>query len=174
MRDIRKRESSRSARTAPRAGRAERAARRTLEESVGYELGRAFRRMSRAVSAAVRPHGLSAVQGTILQTLWTHGPLPIGELQALMAFSSSAFTGALDRMEQAGLVRRVPSPTDRRSSLVEPAKWPGARRLALVDALIAAEDGFLAGLTRAERAQLLALLRRIGGGNREDRSAGAG
>jgi DNA-binding MarR family transcriptional regulator len=103
------------------------------------------------------------VQGTILQTLWTHGPLPIGELQALMAFSSSAFTGALDRMEQAGLLRRVPSPTDRRSFLVEPAKWTRARRIELVDALIAAEDEFLAGLGRAERAQLLALLRRIGG-----------
>jgi DNA-binding MarR family transcriptional regulator len=145
----------------------ERRARRPLEQSVGYELGRAFRSLNRFVSAATRAHGLSAVQGNILITLWALGPMPIGELQQRMAYSSSAFTGALDRMESAGLLRRVPSPSDRRSSIVEPVTWSGSRRGAVIDALIAAEDEFLAGLTRDERARLLALLRRIG---REPRS----
>ena len=153
MRDIRKREDSRTAR----------AARRPLDQSVGYELGRAFRRLNRHVAAAVRQHGISAAQVNILLTLWARGPTPIGELQELLAFSSSAFTGALDRMESAGLLRRVPSPRDRRSFLVEPASWPGARRVEVIDALVAAEDEFLADLTRAERVQLLELLRKIDG-----------
>jgi hypothetical protein len=95
MRDVRKREVP------------ARAARRPLDRSIGYALGRAFRRMNRAVSTAVRSHGLSAVQGNILLPLWAEGPMTIG--------------------------------------------------------LIAAEDAFLADLTRAERAQLLALLRKLGG-----------
>jgi DNA-binding MarR family transcriptional regulator len=154
MRDIRKREVSTAAT----------GARRPLGQSVGYELGRAFRRLNRHVSAAVRPHGISASQVNILLTLWAHGTLPVGELQELLAFSSSAFTGALDRMERAGLLRRLPSPSDRRSLLVEPARWPGGRRVELIDALVAAEDEFLAGLTRPERARLLELLRKIGRG----------
>ncbi len=138
-----------------------RAARRPLDQSVGYALGRAFRLLNRHVSAAVRAHGLSAAHVNILLTLWARGALPIGELQALLGFSSSAFTGAIDRMEAAGLVRRVPSPTDRRSFLVEPASWPKTRRADVIDALEAAEDDFLSDLTAPEKAQLLTLLRKI-------------
>jgi DNA-binding MarR family transcriptional regulator len=152
MRNIRKRDVSASAR----------GARRPLDQSVGYELGRAFRRLNRHVSAAVRPLGISAAHVNILLTLWAHGSMPIGELQELLGFSSSAFTGALDRMEAAGLARRVPSDSDRRSFLVEPASWPRARRLAAIDALVAAEDEFLSVLKRAERTRLLGLLRKIG------------
>jgi DNA-binding MarR family transcriptional regulator len=153
MRDIRKRDVESEGRPA----------RRPLEQSIGYELGRAFRRLNRAVSAAVRPHGLSAAQGNILITLWAHGPMTIGELQAQLAFSSSAFTGALDRMEKAGLLRRVPVPTDRRSYRIEPASWPGSRRRSVLDALVAAEDAFLSDLTQKEKATLLELLRKVGG-----------
>ena len=132
-----------------------------LEDSVGHELGRAFRQLNRGVSAALRPHGLSAVQGSILITLWAHGPMSIGELQKTMAFSSSAFTGAVDRMERADLVKRIPSPSDRRSFLLEPVRWGAARRRAVLEALLEAEDGLLSGLDRKERAQLLRLLRKI-------------
>jgi MarR family 2-MHQ and catechol resistance regulon transcriptional repressor len=108
---------------------------------------------------------MSASQANVLLTLWAQGPLPIGELQALLALSSSAFTGALDRMEKAELVRRVPSATDRRSFIVEPVAWSSTRRNELFDALIAAEDEFLTALSKTERASLLELLRKIGGGD---------
>jgi DNA-binding MarR family transcriptional regulator len=149
MRNIRKRESS--------------SARRPLEQSVGYALGRAFRRLNRHVAGAVRPLGVSPSHANILLTLWRHGPLPIGELQELLGFSSSALTGALDRMQDAGLLKRIPAPNDRRSFLVEPVGWAHGRRLEVLDALVAAEDAYLAGLTRAERARLLALLRKLAG-----------
>jgi DNA-binding MarR family transcriptional regulator len=145
MRNIRKRES------------------RNLDDSIGYHLGRAFRRMNRAISSALRGQSLSAVQGNILLTLWARGPLPVGELQRGVGLSSSAFTGAIDRMEEAGLLRRVPSETDRRSFLIEPANWSGPRRDEVLSSLIAAEDEFLSALGKRERAQLLALLRKLGG-----------
>ncbi len=132
-----------------------------LEDSIGHELGRAFRRLNRAVSAALQPYGMSAVQGSILITLWARGPMPIGELQRAMSFSSSALTGAIDRMERADLVRRTASPSDRRSLLVEAVKWPAPRRRALLEALLAAEEELLAAFARSERKQLLGLLRRL-------------
>jgi DNA-binding MarR family transcriptional regulator len=149
MRNIRKREASPAA------------PRRPLEASIGYALGNAFRRLNRHVAGAVRPLGITASHVNILLTLWDHGTLAVGELQERLGFSSSALTGALDRMEEAGLVKRVPSPSDRRSFLVEPAPWSRARRVEVIDALVAAEDEYLAGLTPAERGQLLALLGKL-------------
>ncbi len=157
MRDIRKRGSGRERRTRQRE----------LERSVANELGRAFRRLNRTVSAALRGHGLSAIQANILITLWARGPTPIGELQKAMGLSSSAFTGALDRMEAAERVRRVPSPSDRRSLLVEPARWPASRKGAVIEALLDAEDEFLAPLDAAERSSLLELLRKLATGEEE-------
>ena len=80
-----------------------------------------------------------------------------------MAFSSSVFTSAIDRMERAKIVRRVPAPSDRRSFLVEPAKRSGPRRMEVIETLLEAEDEFLGVLDRRERAQLLRLLTKIGG-----------
>jgi len=88
--------------------------------------------------------------------------MPIGELQAQLSLSSSTFTGTLDRMEKAGLVRRVPSPTDRRSFIVEPVEWSSARKGDLFAVLRAVQDEFLGRLSKTERTTLLELLRRIG------------
>ena len=43
-----------------------------------------------------------------------------GDLAAHMRLSSGAMTNRLDRMESAGLIRRLPDPNDRRGTLVEP------------------------------------------------------
>jgi DNA-binding MarR family transcriptional regulator len=130
----------------------------TLEVSIGHQLGRAFRGLNRAMSAALRPHGLSAVQASILILLWEQGPLPVGELQKALGLSSSAFSGALDRMESQGLLKRTPAPSDGRSFLVEPASWSRARKQGVIDSLLDAEDELLAALDAKERKELLRLL----------------
>ncbi len=136
-----------------------------LEESAAYELGRTFRRLNRAFSAALRPHGLSAVQANILITLWQGGPRTIGALQKYVAQSSSTLTGTIDRMERAELVRRVPAPRDRRSILIEPADWPAARRAEVVETLLATEKTFFGALDDGERKRLLTLLQKVDPGD---------
>jgi DNA-binding MarR family transcriptional regulator len=64
-------------------------------------------------------------------------------------------------MEAAGLARRVPDPADGRSVLVEAARWPAARRDALMRALGESEDTILSVLSRRERATLAALLDKV-------------
>ena len=44
--------------------------------------------------------------------------IPMNELAERILYSKSGFTRVVDRMEEAGLVRRVRPPTDRRSILV--------------------------------------------------------
>ena len=84
-----------------------------------------------------------------------------GMLANDMQLSSGAMTNRLDRMEAAGLIRRLPDPNDRRGTLVEPtaaghdawdqAVGTQARREALIAAV----------LTEKEREHLHGLLRKL-------------
>jgi DNA-binding MarR family transcriptional regulator len=65
-------------------------------------------------------------------------------------------------MEQAGLVRRVPDPGDRRVWLVEPAPVDARKRRAIQSALEGIEADAFAMLGARERKDLLAMLARIG------------
>jgi DNA-binding MarR family transcriptional regulator len=109
----------------------------------------------------VQPLGLSTEQAHLLLVLWTFGPLSMTELGREVALSSGTLTTAIDRMEAAGLVKRVTDPDDRRAVRVEATRWPAVQRQRLVDALLATETTMLAPLSAKERATLLSLLTRI-------------
>src|SRR3569832_464356 len=78
-----------------------------------------FRLANRATNRAVVDFELSGEQAHVLIALWEMGPVTIGALQRELSLSSATLTGAIDRMEKAELVRRVPAPDDRRASLIE-------------------------------------------------------
>lgn len=65
---------------------------------------------------------LTEGQGRVVYALHEAAPggLSCGELGAAAGFDKATMSGILDRMEQAGLVRRVPSSGDRRSLIVVP------------------------------------------------------
>ena len=82
------------------------------------------------------------------------------ELGAVMGIDRSTMVLLIDQLESAGLAKRRPSATDRRAR--EVAITPKGRRL-LQRArrmISEVEDEVLAGLTPAERRELLTLLRR--------------
>jgi MarR family transcriptional regulator, organic hydroperoxide resistance regulator len=132
-----------------------------LAHSLGYALVRAFRVVNRATGRALQPYGLSAEQAHILLVLWLEGTLKVGELQRLLALSSGTLTGALDRMEKIGLVRRVKDPEDGRAWRVEPAAFETKKRRELEGILERLEGEIFGGLTGRERAELLRLLTKI-------------
>jgi DNA-binding MarR family transcriptional regulator len=134
-----------------------------LERSLGYALVRAFRAANRAFNRALQPHGLSAEQAHILLALWIEGPMKVGELQKILALGSGTLTGALDRMEKAGLIRRVADPGDGRAWRVEPTSQDRRRRIAVEKTLEEVERETFQELTHGERAELLRLLRKLEG-----------
>jgi DNA-binding MarR family transcriptional regulator len=128
-----------------------------LRASLGNALVRLFRLVNRAHGRALKPHGVTTEQAHILSVLWLEGAMTIGRLQRMLALSSPTLTGALDRMEQQELVRRVPSPEDRRASLIEPRVSP--RQRAKIEATLDSSEAELFGaLTAIERKELLRLL----------------
>lgn len=132
-----------------------------LARSLGYALVRAFRVVNRATNRAVRPLGMSAEQAHILLVLWFEGPMKIGELQRMLTLSSSTLTGAIDRMEKAGLVRRTPDPEDGRAWRIEPGAIESKTRRQMESVLTEMEEQCFAPLSATEKKQLFQLLEKI-------------
>lgn len=124
-------------------------------------LAKAF---DRSLDETLTQYGLDRHSYYLLAWLRKHGA-PYrgspGELAADMRLSSGAMTNRLDRVEAAGLIRRLPNPNDRRGTIIEPteagnASWDSATGTA------ARREAMIASvLERAEREELHRLLRRL-------------
>ena len=75
--------------------------------------------------------GLAAADVEVLTALSVEGAMTVGRIGELTRLTTGATTRMVDRLEQAGFVRRVPDPADRRRVIVEPS---GDRASAVVRA----------------------------------------
>jgi DNA-binding MarR family transcriptional regulator len=73
------------------------------------------------VDAVLRPFGLTFAryEALVLLHVSRRGALPLGRMGARLQVHPASVTNAIDRLEAAGFVRRVPHPTDRRTTLAE-------------------------------------------------------
>ena len=84
-----------------------------------------------------------------------------GMLAGDLRLSSGAMTNRLDRMEAAGLIRRLPDPTDRRGTLIEPTEAGHAAWDEAVGTQARREAMIAAVLSGPEREELHRLLRHL-------------
>jgi DNA-binding MarR family transcriptional regulator len=120
--------------------------------------------LDRAMEETLTAHALNRGAWRLLGALRRWGPpyrRSPGQLARQMGLSSGAMTNRLDRMEAAGLIRRLPDPSDRRALLVEltDAGWQAWQ--ASTDAQARKEALIASALTEDEKQQLNALLRRL-------------
>ena len=141
-----------------------------LKASLANAVVRLFRQVNRVHNRRLKDAGISAEQAHILLILEVTGPLTIGQLQKQLALSSATLTGAIDRLEAQELVRRVPSPEDRRAFLVE-SRLPARKRAQIEAAVDAGEAQCFAMLTATERRELLKLLTKCTAHLEEEASA---
>ena len=127
-------------------------------------LGRLGGLAGRAIEAVFERHGLSTGEFDVLAALRRAGDphsLTPGELSRGLMLSPGGMTNRIDRLEEAGWVRREPSPDDRRSLRVVLTD----EGLALVDAAVtdhvANEAQLLAALTTTQRQSLDDALRTL-------------
>jgi DNA-binding MarR family transcriptional regulator len=122
------------------------------------------RRFKRSLNDTLAEHGLSWEEWDVLGALRRAGPpfrRSAGELAKISELSSGAMTNRLDRLEQAGLVKRLADPNDRRGVLVELTKAGQKAWLESTGAEAAREALIAAALTEREKEQLNTLLRRL-------------
>jgi len=84
-----------------------------------------------------------------------------GQLAMYMRLSSGAMTNRLDRMEAAGLIRRLPDPNDRRGTLIEPTELGHETWDRTVGTQAMREAKMASVLDAESRAELHALLRTL-------------
>lgn len=95
--------------------------------------------------------------------LWDTGAVRQAELIKAVGLDPSTVTKMLQRLEQAGHVRRRPDPDDRRAVLVEATEESCALHAEVRSAWSGLEEHTLAGLEPAERAELARLLAKVEG-----------
>ena len=73
------------------------------------------------VEEVLRPHELTFARYELLTLLYftRSGALPLSRIGSRLQVHPASITNAVDRCEAKGLVRRIPHPTDRRTTLAE-------------------------------------------------------
>lgn len=125
---------------------------------------RAKAEITRAVFHEVREHGLSGGQLGILRVLAEAGDegIQLNEISHQLYMTCGNVTGLIDRLEDAGHLRRQPHPDDRRVTLA--VMTPAGRDLfdEVYPPHIARIERLMSALTNEEQAQLADFLGRLG------------
>jgi DNA-binding MarR family transcriptional regulator len=127
-------------------------------------VSRLARHLDRARRAAFAGHGLQPWEFDVLAALRRQGlpyELSPGALLHTTLVTSGTMTNRIDRLEQAGLVRRRADPEDKRGVLVTLTAAGQARVDAALDGLLEAEQALLAPLPETSRHTLADLLRTL-------------
>ena len=114
------------------------------------------------VDTALKPHGLTFAryEALVLLTFSKRGSLPMRVMGERLQLHPTSVTNIVDRLEAEGLVRRIPHPTDRRTTLAEITE-PGRELRAAATASVTAIDFGLQGLTSKQTATLTELLTKV-------------
>src|SRR5256885_1263172 len=103
---------------------------------------------------------LSPAQCHVLHLIEPDRPIPMGQLAETLACDASNVTGLVDRLESRGLVRRRPSPEDRRVKVLHLTPT-GARLRALLVDRMTAPPATLERLSAQEQRELVRILTRL-------------
>lgn len=82
------------------------------------ELVRAYQAFASCDAAGYREAGLTVPQADVIFTLGNTDGLTFGEIGEKTLITKGTLTGVIDRLEEKGLVKRVPCPDDRRCTRV--------------------------------------------------------
>lgn len=93
-----------------------------MKTTGGFLISRIGQVQRRVFQKMLKDSGIEAFngpQGRILYVLWEHPRLTISEIARQTSLAKPTLTSMLDRMEQGGLVRRIPDSENRRQVFVE-------------------------------------------------------
>jgi DNA-binding MarR family transcriptional regulator len=103
---------------------------------------------------------LSPAQCHVLHLIEPDRPIPMGQLAETLACDASNVTGLVDRLESRGLVRRRPSPEDRRVKVLVLTPTGSRLRALLVDRM-KTPPATLERLSLREQRELVRILSRL-------------
>lgn len=132
-----------------------------LDESIGQLLRKAHRGVMRALDGRISQHGITTGIWFFLRVLWEKDMIPQSELSAQAGVMGPTTVTAVERMERMGLIERLSSTTDKRTTIVQ--LTPKGRRMknALLPRAVEVVKMATSKLSAAEVRQLRDMLMRI-------------
>ncbi|MHB9857391.1 MarR family winged helix-turn-helix transcriptional regulator [Streptomyces sp. YIM S03343] len=109
----------------------------------------------------LRQVGLHPGQELVMMQLWDRGPQRQTDLVRLLGSDAATMTRTVRRLESAGFVRRLPSPSDKRVTIVEPTAASNALRRTVEQIWMDLEKNVTEGMTPAQQSEAVEALARI-------------
>jgi MarR family 2-MHQ and catechol resistance regulon transcriptional repressor len=125
-------------------------------------LMKAQRALGRHASRSIGQFEIGLSDFAILEMLLHKGPLLVNDIGRRVELTSGAITSAVDRLEARGLVRREADDADRRARVIHLTAEGKAHIQPIFAVHKHAMDAAAAGLSAAERATLIELLKKLG------------
>ncbi|MDQ1487646.1 MAG: hypothetical protein QOJ23_160 [Actinomycetota bacterium] len=115
-----------------------------------------------SVDEALRPFDLTFAryEALVLLQFSRKGSLPLGKMGERLMIHPTSVTNIVDRLEAQGFIRRVPHPTDRRTTLAEITD-DGRSVVEEATQAVTAASFAMDGLSERELEQLIRLLRKL-------------
>ena len=130
----------------------------------GFLISQIRQLANRSFEKILKAKGIDAFngpQGRILYVLWEREDLSISEIARLTSLANTTLTGMLDRMEDQGLIMRIPDRQNRRQIKIRLTDKARALQEAYDEVSEENNAVFYAGFTETEIVQFENSLRRI-------------
>ena len=132
-----------------------------VEQTLGFRIAKARRRLYARFRDAFAPYGLTPPQFGIYARLWKRDGVSQKELSVWSEMDRTTICGVIDRLAAAGLVERRPHPDDRRAYLIYLTKQGRALQPEIAEVARKVQAGFSTRLTPEELDTLNLLLDKI-------------
>lgn len=132
-----------------------------IQKSVGFLMAKAYQRACALYKEKFDNYGLTPQQFGLLRFLWEEDGITQVELSTRSQIDRTTIGGLIDRLEQSGLLERLPHPEDRRAykiSLTAAGKELEQKLTPLADEL---NKMILAPLTPLEIESFIAILQKL-------------
>jgi MarR family transcriptional regulator, 2-MHQ and catechol-resistance regulon repressor len=123
---------------------------------------KAHRTLQRLAAHSIESSDIGLSDFAVMEMLLHKGPQPVNEIGRRIELTSGAITTAVDRLESRGLVTREAHENDRRARIVRLTTRGKEQAVKVFAGHKTAMDLAASGLSKAERAMLIQLLRKLG------------
>ena len=132
-----------------------------LEQCLNFILTKAQHNVHQLFKAELAPYGVTPGQYGVLRCLWDENGQTARKLAERLALDGSTITGILDRLEQKGLIERLPDPKDRRALQVMLTDAGRELQEPLLKVILTANEKALSSLNEQQAALLRSMLEDI-------------
>lgn len=130
-------------------------------DSTFFLLAKAYQKAHGRFKAMLRPYDLTNLQHLVLEGLWYREGVTAADLGKLLVLDKATLSGILDRMIDAGWIRKERDPDDKRLFHLFTTEKANTARQELIDLRIKANEELLGAFSEEERTIFKRLLREL-------------